>query len=214
MDEILYEEPIISESKKPYLKALIRSIHFWEQFKRERVELIDKVESNKVQNFDMFKTLKAHVLPLTNCAFNKGGDKFITGSYDRTCKVWDTMSGQELLTLEGHKNVVYCIGFNNPFGDKVATGSFDKTAKVWDSVTGELNYTFSGHFYEIVCLSFDPQGLLLATGSMDNLAKLWDLEVGKEVATLKGHNGEIVSLHFNAEGDKILTGSFDNTAKV
>ena len=31
--------------------------------------------------------LRAHILPLTNCAFNKSGDKFITGSYDRTCKV-------------------------------------------------------------------------------------------------------------------------------
>lgn len=42
--------------------------------------------------------------------------RFITGSYDRTCKVWDTASGDELLTLEGHKNVVYAIAFNNPFG--------------------------------------------------------------------------------------------------
>ena len=41
---------------------------------------------------------------------------FITGSYDRTCKVWDTMSGEELLTLEGHKNVVYAIAYNNPYG--------------------------------------------------------------------------------------------------
>lgn len=41
---------------------------------------------------------------------------FITGSYDRTCKVWDTASGEELHTLEGHKNVVYAIAFNNPYG--------------------------------------------------------------------------------------------------
>lgn len=63
-------------------------------------------------------------------AFNKSGSRFITGSYDRTCKVWDTASGEELLTLEGHRNVVYAIAFNNPFGDKIATGSFDKTCKV------------------------------------------------------------------------------------
>ena len=31
--------------------------------------------------------MRAHILPLTNCAFNKSGDRFITGSYDRTCKV-------------------------------------------------------------------------------------------------------------------------------
>jgi len=76
------------------------------------------------------------MLPLTNCAFNKSGDKFITGSYDRTCKVWDTASGNELVTLKGHKNVVYAIAFNNPFGDKVATGSFDKTARIWDAQSG------------------------------------------------------------------------------
>jgi WD40 repeat protein len=42
--------------------------------------------------------------------------RFITGSYDRTCKVWNTLTGDELLSLEGHKNVVYCMAFNNPFG--------------------------------------------------------------------------------------------------
>ena len=39
-------------------------------------------------------------------------------------QVWNTESGEELLTLEGHRNVVYAIAFNNPFGDKIITGSF------------------------------------------------------------------------------------------
>ena len=73
------------------------------------------------QNFYLFKILRAHILPLTNCAFNKSGDRFITGSYDRTCKVWNTLTGEEMLTLEGHKNVVYAIAFNNPFGDKIVS---------------------------------------------------------------------------------------------
>ena len=34
-------------------------------------------------------------------------------------QVWNTLTGEELLTLEGHKNVVYAIAFNNPFGNKV-----------------------------------------------------------------------------------------------
>jgi dynein assembly factor with WDR repeat domains 1 len=57
-----------------------------------------------------------------------------------------------VFTLEGHKNVVYCIAFNNPFGDRIATGSFDKTAKIWDSNSGECLSTLIGHDYEIVCL--------------------------------------------------------------
>ena len=68
--------------------------------------------------------------PLTNCAFNKHGDKFITGSYDRTCKIWDTKTGNHLQTLIGHKSIVYSLAFNNPYGNRVITGSFDKTAKV------------------------------------------------------------------------------------
>ena len=56
---------------------------------------------------------------------NKSATLFVTGSYDRTCKVWDTASGTEVLSLDGadgHKNVVYAVAFNNPFGDKIATG--------------------------------------------------------------------------------------------
>jgi WD40 repeat protein len=41
--------------------------------------------------------------------------------------VWNTITGDELLTLEGHRNVVYAIAFNNPYGDKIITGSFGKS---------------------------------------------------------------------------------------
>ncbi|KAG1673063.1 hypothetical protein FOA52_013132 [Chlamydomonas sp. UWO 241] len=86
-------------------------------------------------------------------------------------KVWDTYTGEDLYTLEGHKNVVYAIAFNNPYGDKIVTGSFDKTCKLWDAYTGQLYYTLKGHQTEIVCLSFNPQSTIIATGSMDNTAK-------------------------------------------
>ena len=69
-----------------------------------------------------------------------GGPLACNGLELLVCKVWDTASGNELVTLKGHKNVVYAISFNNPFGDKVATGSFDKTARVWDATTGNCHY--------------------------------------------------------------------------
>jgi dynein assembly factor with WDR repeat domains 1 len=156
VNQIVFEEPLISESKKPHLRRLIYSklkrtieaacfsnsttvytaamtspidVSILMLFRHDLVndespELIEKLESNESSDFFLFKILRAHILPLTNCAFNKSGDKFITGSYDRTCKVWNTISGDELLTLEGHRNVVYAIAFNNPYGDKIITGSF------------------------------------------------------------------------------------------
>merc|ERR1719188_2641172 len=197
----MFEEPLISAGKKDALRKMI-------------YKLMEKLDNRDNQRFFLFKILRAHILPLTNCAFNKGGSRFITGSYDRTCRVWDTLSGEELLTLDGHKNVVYAIAFNNPFGDKVVTGSFDKTAKLWDTNTGQCIHTLKGHQTEIVCVAFNMQGTVVATGSMDNTAKIWDVSTGQHVASLEGHTAEIVSLNFSTEGDKILTGSFDNTAKV
>ena len=102
-DQLVVEQPLISESRKPQLLRLLR-------------KLLEKQSENEGREYGLFKVLRAHILPLTNCAFNKGGDRFITGSYDRTCKVWESSTGKELATLEGHKNVVYAISFNNPFG--------------------------------------------------------------------------------------------------
>jgi dynein assembly factor with WDR repeat domains 1 len=187
VNQVVFEEPLISDNRKPQLRRLI-------------YKLIEKLESNESNDFYLFKILRAHILPLTNCAFNKSGDKFITGSYDRTCKVWNTVTGDELLTLDGHRNVVYAIAFNNPYGDKIITGSFDKTCKLWNAETGDLYHTYRGHATEIVCLSFNPHGTMIATGSMDNTARLWDVEAGECLHTLLGHTAEIVSLNFDTQG--------------
>jgi dynein assembly factor with WDR repeat domains 1 len=120
------------------------------------------------------------------------------------------MTGDELLSLEGHKNVVYAIAFNKPYGDKVITGSFDKTCKLWDAKSGENIHTFRGHDAEIVCLTFDPKGKIVATGSMDNTSRLYDVESGHCLHTLVGHTGEVVSVDFDSTGTLLATGSFDH----
>jgi len=69
--------------------------------------LLDKI----VEAYEHFVALSIVLIKLVVNRFS-----FITGSYDRTCKVWDTATGEELQTLEGHRNVVYAIAFNNPYG--------------------------------------------------------------------------------------------------
>ena len=130
------------------------------------------------QRLFLFKILRAHVLPLTNCPYTPPHVlPLITGSYDRTCRVGDTLTGEKRLTLKGHHNVVYAIAFNDRFGfgDKIITGSFDMSAKIWDAHTGACLHTLRGHQTEIVCVAFNPQGTHVATGSIDNTARLWDV---------------------------------------
>ncbi|CAF4645033.1 unnamed protein product [Rotaria socialis] len=201
VEEIVRKEPLITATKIDKVRELI-----------ERLQ--EKISHQEDRRFYLFKVLRAHILPLTYVAFNKAGSVFITGSYDRTCKVWDTASGEELHTLEGHKNVVYAIAFNNPYGDKIATGSFDKTACIWSTERGTCYHTLRGHTGEIVCLAFNPQSTVLVTGSMDHTAKLWDIVSGTEIASLNGHTGEIISVSFNTRGDQVITASFDRTVAI
>eukprot|EP00072_Mus_musculus_P030807 XP_006496613.1 PREDICTED: dynein assembly factor with WDR repeat domains 1 isoform X6 [Mus musculus] len=106
--EIQQAEPLITASRTKQVRLLVQRLQ-------------EKLRQHSDHNFYLFKVLRAHILPLTNVALNKAGSCFITGSYDRTCKVWDTASGEELHTLEGHKNVVYAIAFNNPYGTGLLT---------------------------------------------------------------------------------------------
>ena len=132
VDQILQEQSLIPQQKKYYLVELIR-------------KLVSKVTSKNVQNFQLSRRLISHKQPLTNCQFNKYGTKFITGSYDTTCKIWNTETGKIEHTLTGHKGIVYCVAFNNPFGDLVFTGSFDNTCKIWSVESGECLSTLAGH---------------------------------------------------------------------
>ncbi len=75
VSQILAGEPLVSDSRKHQLQKFV-------------LRLIEKLEIDETNEFYLFKILRAHILPLTNCAFNKPGDQFITGSYDRTCKVY------------------------------------------------------------------------------------------------------------------------------
>ena len=70
-NQIIKEQPLLSKKRKPQLRRLI-------------YKLIERQETNVKADFYLYKILRAHILPLTNCAFNKSGSKFITGSYDRT----------------------------------------------------------------------------------------------------------------------------------
>ena len=55
-------------------------------------------------------------------------------SYDRKVKLWDTDSGQELMTLSGHTDYVFSVAFS-PDGKTLLSTSKDKTIRFWHAAT-------------------------------------------------------------------------------
>jgi WD40 repeat protein len=76
-------------------------------------------------------TLKGHADWVTSVSFSPDGKRIVSGSFDRTVKVWDAQTGEELLTLKGHSGNVRSVSFS-PDGKRIVSGSSDETVKVWD----------------------------------------------------------------------------------
>ena len=78
------------------------------------------------------QTLTGHKHNVTSVVFSQNSQRIVSGSYDKTVKVWDANSGKELHTLTGHTNAVRSVAFS-PDGQRIVSGSGDKTVKIWDA---------------------------------------------------------------------------------
>jgi len=58
------------------------------------------------------------------------GKTIATASADKTARLWDTATGQEIMTLRGHEADIYAVAFS-PDSRILVTGSADRTARVW-----------------------------------------------------------------------------------
>jgi WD40 repeat protein len=158
--------------------------------------------------------------PFRALARSADGTKWATAQAN-TVQVWDVATGKELLSFEGHDNLINCLAFS-PDGKRLATGSEDTTIMLWDLATGKTQATLKGHRAYVNSLAFTPNGMILASGAGDNNpsnpvaseTKLWDPEAGKEQAPLKGHTGVVSCVAFSPDGRWLATASFDWAVKI
>ncbi len=158
-------------------------------------------------------TLYGHTSHVDSVAFSPDGKRIVTGSHDRTVKVWDARTGTLLMVLEGFQEAVLSVAFS-PDGTRIITGSADSTAKVWDARTGTPLLEMKGHTNGVSSVAYSPDGTRLVTGGGDKTAKVWDARTATLLLELKGHSGGVRSVAFSPDGVRIATGSWDNTVRL
>ncbi len=147
---------------------------------------------------------------ISSLAFSMDGKYIVTGSNDKTARLWD-IEGNIRQVFIGHVLAVYAVTFS-PDGNSILTGSGDLTARLWD-LQGNCLQVFNGHKYDVLTVAFSPDGTKILTGSADSTAILWDLQ-GNILQRFQGHTGYIRNVAFAPDGKSILTGSYDNRVKL
>src|SRR5206468_2432898 len=121
-------------------------------------------------------TFKGHVGGVQAVAVAANGKTLVSGSYDRTAKVWDLASDKTREVLPVHDWV--CATAVSPDSKLLASGGGDGSVKLWDAATAVEVAALKGHSGSVVALAFSPRRGLLASGSWNEAKgtgelKLW-----------------------------------------
>ena len=83
---------------------------------------------------------EGHIDSPSSLAFHPNGSRLISGSFDRTVRLWDTNTGQMLKIIGRHDGYVTSVAFS-PDGQFVASAGKDDVAHIWCVESGERLHT-------------------------------------------------------------------------
>jgi WD40 repeat protein len=145
-------------------------------------------------------------------SFSADGRLLVTGSSDKTARIWATRTGRSLHILRQRGHVV--AERFSPDGRELVTASADGSAGVWDVATGSRVLLLVGSTGVAEDAAFSPDGKEIVVAFGDRLARLYDASDGRLLAPLAGHTDAVTSAAFDPSGQTILTASTDGTARL
>ncbi|KAF7322518.1 Argonaute-like protein [Mycena chlorophos] len=205
-------------------KALALQVHHGFGWIAENTTVARKIDLETGKTLQLYK---GHTGPVTSLAFYES--LLITGSWDKTIKVWDATTKALVSSTDAHSDFVKCL-FVLPSLGLLVSGSSDKIVRFWDisSVAEGTPLTsmgsISSHTRPISCLAgvaISETSATLCTADTMGVIRIWDLvkEEGdaprwKSVlkTELKQHRTGINEVYL--AGDQLWTASADETAQL
>lgn len=172
-------------------------------FKRKEMELGDPSTS----------MLIGHSGTVYSTSFSPDNRFLISGSEDRTVRLWSLDTHTALVSYKGHNHPVWDVKFS-PLGHYFATASHDQTARLWSSDHIYPLRIFAGHLSDVDTVSFHPNGCYVFTGSSDKTCRMWDINSGDSVRLFLGHTAPVLSTAVTPDGRWLCSGSEDGIINV
>ncbi len=194
--DIAFMSVAFSPAGKLLAATNYNSVKIWDD------SLDDPPGSNEILSLDA-------EMPMS-VAFSPDGKRLAAGGRDNKIKVWNSITGEELLTAESADQVTGVA--YSPDGNHIASAGPDGVS-VWDAATGKRMFKLP-ELTGISRVAYSPDGQRLATAGWDKLVKVWDATTGQEQLTLQGHGNMVMGVAFSPDGKRLAAASEDRTVRI
>ncbi|MCB0062257.1 MAG: WD40 repeat domain-containing protein, partial [Caldilineaceae bacterium] len=170
-----------------------------------------------VGSWQLVTTLKGHEGWMRSAFFSPNSKMIVTASEDRTVRLWDAATGDELYQFVGHQDIAVFATFS-PDGQQIASAGFDGTVRLWDVSSHRPVRTFTSQSHFNNSLAFSPDGAILASGTGDadgvNQVEFWQIDTGEVAHEPLLHSGPVRSVAFTPDGKSLLTAGHGNPVQL
>ncbi|TLD27303.1 hypothetical protein PspLS_05312 [Pyricularia sp. CBS 133598] len=129
---------------------------------------------------ELLRTYSGHSKSLSDTTFNTHGDKFLSASFDRMMKLWDTETGKCIAKFTTGKTP-HVVRFNptSELGHEFVAGMSDNKIVQFDTRAGnETVQEYDHHLGPVNTITFCDDGRRFMTTSDDRTLRAWEYGFG------------------------------------
>ncbi|BCL34465.1 WD40 repeat domain-containing protein [Nostoc sp. MS1] len=165
------------------------------------------------KSITLSNTLFGHGDAVWAVALSKDGQTLVSGSADKTIKVWNLETGKVIATLEGHTDTVRAIALSSDDQTLISAGG-DNTIRIWDLQKFQIKRTIMTNSGPVWSLAISNDGQTLVSGHENGTIKIWNFPTGQLLRTIKGHDDRVFSVAMSPDGETFATGGLDKNINI
>ena len=184
------------------------------------------------------KWLTQHVGRVLCTLYHPQGTYFVTGSEDKTIKVWNPKTFNVMVNFDANDDAVYSLAYSANEG-VIISGSADNVVRTWRvtpagdgeeivggrdllEMTGDLVREYNRHqgaVYSVDTALVLPrratnQTAMIASGSADTSVIIWNLRSGNRYSTFDESTDAIYAVKFSPNGELVAAGGRDGKVRL